>query len=119
MAGRGWVLRMASTLIGRGYAWNRERARHERLGGPGHLDNRPRSIVGRPGRSLRTDPDASVRHVERAAGAPASWLLVFEQIDGRAASVWERADGTTMWEFVPISRGHCSPCSTGDAPAPA
>jgi aminoglycoside phosphotransferase (APT) family kinase protein len=36
----------------------------------------------------------------RAVGAPAPRLLGLEQIDGRTASVWERVDGTSMWQLV-------------------
>lgn len=36
----------------------------------------------------------------RAAGAPAPRLLGVETIDGRPASVWERVDGPTLWEWV-------------------
>jgi len=55
------------------------------------------------------DPDtpvewilAEAEHVEavRAAGAPAPRLLGIEEIGGRAATVWERVDGTSMWERV-------------------
>jgi aminoglycoside phosphotransferase (APT) family kinase protein len=45
---------------------------------------------------------AEAKHVEavRAAGAPAPRLLGVEEIDGRAATVWERVDGTSMWQRV-------------------
>jgi aminoglycoside phosphotransferase (APT) family kinase protein len=36
----------------------------------------------------------------RAAGAPAPRLLGIEQFAGRAASVWERIGGTSMWQLV-------------------
>jgi aminoglycoside phosphotransferase (APT) family kinase protein len=36
----------------------------------------------------------------RAVGAPAPRLLGIEQIAGRPASVWERLDGTSMWQHV-------------------
>ncbi len=36
----------------------------------------------------------------RGAGAPAPRLLGLEQIEGRIASVWERAEGTSMWQQV-------------------
>jgi len=45
---------------------------------------------------------AEARYAEaaRGAGAPAPRLLGIEQIAGRAASVWERAEGTLMWQLV-------------------
>jgi len=45
---------------------------------------------------------AEARYAEaaRAAGAPAPRLLGLEQIAGRTASVWERAEGTLMWQLV-------------------
>ncbi|MEA2358205.1 MAG: hypothetical protein QOI62_1465 [Solirubrobacteraceae bacterium] len=45
---------------------------------------------------------AEARYAEaaRGAGAPAPRLLGIEQIAGRAASVWERVDGTSMWQLV-------------------
>ena len=45
---------------------------------------------------------AEAEHVEavRAAGAPAPRLLGVEEIAGRAATVWERVDGTSMWQRV-------------------
>jgi Ser/Thr protein kinase RdoA (MazF antagonist) len=45
---------------------------------------------------------AEAEHVEavRAVGAPAPRLLGIEEIAGRAATVWERVDGTSMWERV-------------------
>jgi len=45
---------------------------------------------------------AEAEHVEavRAAGAPAPRLLGIEEIAGRAATVWERVDGTSMWARV-------------------
>jgi aminoglycoside phosphotransferase (APT) family kinase protein len=36
----------------------------------------------------------------RGAGAPAPSLLGIEKIAGRQASVWERADGVSMWQHV-------------------
>jgi aminoglycoside phosphotransferase (APT) family kinase protein len=36
----------------------------------------------------------------RAAGAPVPRLLGIEQIGGRAASVWERVEGMSMWQHV-------------------
>jgi aminoglycoside phosphotransferase (APT) family kinase protein len=45
---------------------------------------------------------AEAEHVEavRAAGAPAPRLLGIEEIAGRAATVWERVEGASMWERV-------------------
>jgi thiamine kinase len=45
---------------------------------------------------------AEARYAEaaRGAGAPAPRLLGIEQIAGRAASVWERLEGTLMWQHV-------------------
>ncbi len=45
---------------------------------------------------------AEAEHVEavRAAGAPVPRLLGIEEIAGRAATVWERVDGASMWERV-------------------
>lgn len=51
-------------------------------------------------------PDSWIRseadYVEavRAVGAPAPSLLGIEQVFGRAASVWERVDGPSLWEQV-------------------
>jgi Ser/Thr protein kinase RdoA (MazF antagonist) len=36
----------------------------------------------------------------RTVGAPAPRLLGLEQIGGRTASIWERVDGTSMWQLV-------------------
>jgi aminoglycoside phosphotransferase (APT) family kinase protein len=44
--------------------------------------------------------EARYAEAVRAAGAPAPRLLGIEQIAGRTASVWERVDGTSMWEHV-------------------
>jgi len=44
--------------------------------------------------------EAAHTEAVRAAGAPAPRLLGIEQISGRAASVWERVDGTPMWQQV-------------------
>jgi thiamine kinase len=46
------------------------------------------------------DYEARYAEAARAAGAPAARLLGVERIDGRAASVWERAHGTSMWQLV-------------------
>jgi Ser/Thr protein kinase RdoA (MazF antagonist) len=45
---------------------------------------------------------AEAEHVEavRAAGAPAPMLLGIESVGGRAATVWGRVDGTSMWQCV-------------------
>jgi aminoglycoside phosphotransferase (APT) family kinase protein len=45
---------------------------------------------------------AEAEHVEavRAVGAPAPRLLGIEEIAGRAATVWERVDGASMWQRV-------------------
>lgn len=44
--------------------------------------------------------EARYAEAVRAAGAPAPRLLGIEQIAGRTASVWERVEGTSMWEQV-------------------
>ena len=44
--------------------------------------------------------EAEYAEAVRAAGAPAPRLLGIEEVSGRAASVWERVDGTTMWQHV-------------------
>jgi aminoglycoside phosphotransferase (APT) family kinase protein len=44
--------------------------------------------------------EAMYAEAARGAGAPAPRLLGLEQIDGRIASVWERAEGTSMWQHV-------------------
>jgi aminoglycoside phosphotransferase (APT) family kinase protein len=44
--------------------------------------------------------EARYADAARAAGAPAPRLLGVERIGGRAASVWERMDATSMWEHV-------------------
>jgi aminoglycoside phosphotransferase (APT) family kinase protein len=46
------------------------------------------------------DYEARYADAARAVGAPAPRVLGLEQIDGRTTSVWERAEGTTMWELV-------------------
>jgi aminoglycoside phosphotransferase (APT) family kinase protein len=45
---------------------------------------------------------AEAEHVEavRAVGAPAPRLLGIEAVGGRAATVWEHVDGTSMWQRV-------------------
>jgi aminoglycoside phosphotransferase (APT) family kinase protein len=44
--------------------------------------------------------EARYAEAARVAGAPAPRLLGIEQIAGRMASVWERVDGTSMWQLV-------------------
>jgi aminoglycoside phosphotransferase (APT) family kinase protein len=44
--------------------------------------------------------EARYAEAARGAGAPAPRLLGLEQIDGRTASVWERAQGTSLWQLV-------------------
>jgi aminoglycoside phosphotransferase (APT) family kinase protein len=44
--------------------------------------------------------EAEYTEAVRAAGAPVPRLLGIEQISGRAASVWERVEGTSMWQRV-------------------
>jgi aminoglycoside phosphotransferase (APT) family kinase protein len=44
--------------------------------------------------------EARYTEAVRDAGARAPRLLGIEQIAGRPASVWERIDGTTMWQHV-------------------
>jgi aminoglycoside phosphotransferase (APT) family kinase protein len=44
--------------------------------------------------------EARYAEAARAAGAPAPRLLGIEQIAGRTASVWERVEGTSMWDHV-------------------
>jgi aminoglycoside phosphotransferase (APT) family kinase protein len=44
--------------------------------------------------------EAGYADAARAVGAPAPRLLGLEQIDGRTASVWERLNGTSMWQLV-------------------
>jgi aminoglycoside phosphotransferase (APT) family kinase protein len=46
------------------------------------------------------DYEARYAEAARAAGAPAPRLLGLEQIAGRTASVWERVEGTSMWQLV-------------------
>jgi thiamine kinase len=42
--------------------------------------------------------EARYSEAARTAGAPAPRLLGIEEIDGRVASVWEHAVGTSMWQ---------------------
>jgi len=44
--------------------------------------------------------EAQYTEAVRAAGAPAPRLLGIEQISGRPASVWERVEGTSLWQHV-------------------
>jgi aminoglycoside phosphotransferase (APT) family kinase protein len=44
--------------------------------------------------------EAEYAEAARAAGAPVPRLLGLEEIDGRAASVWERVGGSSMWHEV-------------------
>jgi aminoglycoside phosphotransferase (APT) family kinase protein len=44
--------------------------------------------------------EARYAEAARAAGAPAPRLLGLETIEGRTASVWERIEGTSMWQLV-------------------
>jgi len=44
--------------------------------------------------------EAEYAEAVRAVGAPVPRLLGIEQIHGRPASVWERVEGTPMWQVV-------------------
>jgi aminoglycoside phosphotransferase (APT) family kinase protein len=44
--------------------------------------------------------EARYAEAARTAGAPAPRLLGIEEIDGRVASIWEHAGGTSMWQQV-------------------
>jgi aminoglycoside phosphotransferase (APT) family kinase protein len=44
--------------------------------------------------------EAQYAEAAREAGAPVPRLLGIEQMSGRAASVWERVEGTSMWQRV-------------------
>jgi aminoglycoside phosphotransferase (APT) family kinase protein len=44
--------------------------------------------------------EAEFAEAARIAGAPVPRLLGVERIDGRAASVWERARGASVWQLV-------------------
>jgi aminoglycoside phosphotransferase (APT) family kinase protein len=44
--------------------------------------------------------EAQYAEAVRAVGAPVPRLLGIEQISGRSASVWERVEGTSMWQRV-------------------
>jgi aminoglycoside phosphotransferase (APT) family kinase protein len=52
--------------------------------------------------------EAMYAEAARSAGAPAPRLLGLEEIGGRIASVWERAEGTSMWQQV-VDRPDRSP----------
>jgi aminoglycoside phosphotransferase (APT) family kinase protein len=64
--------------------------------GPGAVVKVP--VLSTPEGWIRSE----ARYVEavRAAGAPVPRLLGIEQIAGRAASVWERVEGKSMWQHV-------------------
>jgi aminoglycoside phosphotransferase (APT) family kinase protein len=44
--------------------------------------------------------EATYAEAARTAGAPVPRLLGVERINGRAASVWERVDGASVWQHV-------------------
>ena len=44
--------------------------------------------------------EAEYAEAARAAGAPVPRLLGIEQVSGGVASVWQRVDGTSMWQRV-------------------
>src|SRR5438552_1858055 len=44
--------------------------------------------------------EAQYADAARAAGAPVPRLLGLEQLSGRDASVWERVEGTSMWQRI-------------------
>ena len=44
--------------------------------------------------------EAKYAEAARSVGAPAPRLLGIERIGGRAASVWERVDGASIWQHV-------------------
>jgi thiamine kinase len=44
--------------------------------------------------------EAQYADAARGAGAPAPRVLGVEEVEGRAASVWERVGGTSMWQLV-------------------
>jgi aminoglycoside phosphotransferase (APT) family kinase protein len=48
------------------------------------------------------ESEARYADAVRAVGAPAARLLGMEQIGGRAASVWERVDGTSLWHLAVV-----------------
>lgn len=46
------------------------------------------------------ESEAEYAEAAHAAGAPVPRLLGIERIDGRSASVWERIEGTSMWQRI-------------------
>ena len=46
------------------------------------------------------ESEAEYADAARAVGAPVPRLLGIEKISGRPASIWERVEGTSMWEQV-------------------
>ena len=44
--------------------------------------------------------EAAYAEAARTSGAPVPKLLGIEQIDGRAASVWERVEGESLWQHT-------------------
>ena len=44
--------------------------------------------------------EAEYAEAARGSGAPVPRLLGVERIAGRAASVWERVDGTSLWQQI-------------------
>lgn len=44
--------------------------------------------------------EAEYAEAARAAGAPVPELLGVEELSGRTASVWERVEGTSMWQRI-------------------
>jgi aminoglycoside phosphotransferase (APT) family kinase protein len=53
--------------------------------------------------------EARYAEAARVAGAPAPRLLGLETIEGRTASVWERLEGTSMWQLVVDRPGQSAP----------
>src|SRR2546423_3033561 len=46
------------------------------------------------------ESEAQYADAARAVGAPVPGLLGIEQMAGRSASIWERVEGTSMWQRV-------------------
>lgn len=44
--------------------------------------------------------EAEHAHAVRGSGAPVPRFLGMEQVNGRAASVWERVDGRSLWQEI-------------------
>ena len=44
--------------------------------------------------------EAAYAEAARVSGAPVPRLLGLERVDGRAASVWERVDGPSLWQRI-------------------